>query len=430
MVEVKSGKPLVKRLLSPRHRDRLRFFWHWIVETERTFRKHIVRFFAMGSVDGFLVYLKCRSNAFPFLYYVKSGQRIYISPNKTLGNVSRKGVSVKLKANPKIFGRPLIWYQQRKPKWIRQYFVSEINDVVLTDFGRVFDKKGGSLVSLWHRRDYKFRHLTTNLINGVRISSMQTPKIEVFDRVIMLAQNTAMIYGHFLVEVLPRLALAKEVGLRDSIIYINLHHSVYKSALSYLNIDAANLVDANKQPVISAHRAVVPVFHHASDGILPAFGVRILRTLKCAVLAKIEGGREVVTRLYVSRAKCAGRGIFNEPAVLSLLEPLGFKVVYPESYSFEEQVFLFSNAECVVGEHGSGMFNSVFCNSGAIVIDLFPASVNTNLYRALLPLGINYHAVLSPEGSMVRWNMAKSFSVNIIEFAAALKSLGITNITP
>ena len=41
---------------------------------------------------------------------------------------------------------------------------------------------------------------------------------------------------------------------------------------------------------------------------------------------------------------------------------------------FTEQVNLFFNADCVVGLHGAGFVNSVFCRPGTRVIEL----INTN----------------------------------------------------
>jgi Glycosyltransferase 61 len=50
------------------------------------------------------------------------------------------------------------------------------------------------------------------------------------------------------------------------------------------------------------------------------------------------------------------------------LKNLDFKVIYPEDYSIEDQISIFKAARVVVGEDGSAMHNVGFCDSGAKVI--------------------------------------------------------------
>jgi capsular polysaccharide biosynthesis protein len=93
--------------------------------------------------------------------------------------------------------------------------------------------------------------------------------------------------------------------------------------------------------------------------------------------------------------------------------------------SFNEQVSTFFYADYIIGEHGSGMFNAIFCKDEAVVFDLFPASVNTTLYRALKSLDIKYIAIQSPEGSMARWSANNSFRVNINFIEKAFNDNGV-----
>ena len=81
-------------------------------------------------------------------------------------------------------------------------------------------------------------------------------------------------------------------------------------------------------------------------------------------------------RIFVSRSPGIARSRFleNEPEALSVLAPFGFKVLNPEEHSFETQVSMFSEAEIVVGVHGSGMFNTCFMPRGGTVIEIAPLS--------------------------------------------------------
>ena len=148
-----------------------------------------------------------------------------------------------------------------------------------------------------------------------------------------------------------------------------------------------------------------------------------MRSKKKALL-KSKGLKKTSKRIFVCKKDTDNRKINNQVEVENILIDYGFEAVIPSDFSFCEQVELFASAEFVVGEHGSGMFNAVFCNSSAVVIDLFPGCVNTGLYRVLHSLGITYKAMLSPENSFVAWKNNRSFSINIPLFKDMLQKTG------
>ena len=88
-------------------------------------------------------------------------------------------------------------------------------------------------------------------------------------------------------------------------------------------------------------------------------------------------------RLYISRSDAHGRRITNENTIVEYLLSIGFESVYPGKLSMEEQVSLFSQAECVVGPHGAAMSNLTFCQKGCSVIELFPDSYKIDLYKTI-----------------------------------------------
>src|SRR5437588_476314 len=85
-----------------------------------------------------------------------------------------------------------------------------------------------------------------------------------------------------------------------------------------------------------------------------------------------SGGRR---RLFLSRRLASYRRTTNEEAVEKLLQREGFETVMPEKLSLCEQVELFSQAEAVVGPHGSALTNIVFAPPGCVVVDMIPRAV-------------------------------------------------------
>lgn len=80
-------------------------------------------------------------------------------------------------------------------------------------------------------------------------------------------------------------------------------------------------------------------------------------------------------RLYLTRAGAVtstARRLENEDEVESLLRRYDFETLEPGTLSFAEQIRLFSEAECVVGLHGSALANTAFMPPGAAVVDIIP----------------------------------------------------------
>ena len=76
-------------------------------------------------------------------------------------------------------------------------------------------------------------------------------------------------------------------------------------------------------------------------------------------------------RLFVSRQDADHRRLRNEKELVSLLASrLGVTPIVPGELSVREQIKLFSQAELVVGIHGAGMSNIVFCHPGASVVEI------------------------------------------------------------
>jgi capsular polysaccharide biosynthesis protein len=79
-------------------------------------------------------------------------------------------------------------------------------------------------------------------------------------------------------------------------------------------------------------------------------------------------------KLYVARTDAPTRVMRNEAAVIEEMRRRGYEIVVPGTLSFTEQVQLFRSASVVVGPHGAGLTNIVFCEPGTTVYELLSAS--------------------------------------------------------
>lgn len=114
-------------------------------------------------------------------------------------------------------------------------------------------------------------------------------------------------------------------------------------------------------------------------------------------------------KIFVSREDAGRRMLKNREEVLEILKSRGFKSYKLAELSFEEQVYLFSNAEKIVGVHGAGLTNILF-SSNAEVVEIFGALFKPTYYLMAEALGINYHAV---SGRSINNNQTKLLNQDI-----------------
>jgi capsular polysaccharide biosynthesis protein len=74
--------------------------------------------------------------------------------------------------------------------------------------------------------------------------------------------------------------------------------------------------------------------------------------------------------LLISRADADNRRLVNEDALLDAFAPLGLEAVRFTGMKVEEQMRLMAQARLVVGVHGAGLTNALFCRRGTAVLEI------------------------------------------------------------
>jgi capsular polysaccharide biosynthesis protein len=88
-------------------------------------------------------------------------------------------------------------------------------------------------------------------------------------------------------------------------------------------------------------------------------------------------------RIYVARTDAPTRRMRNEDALIEKLRDKGFHIVAPGTLTFRDQVDLFRHAKLVIGPHGAGLSNIVFCEPGTFVYELVPAGYQNSCFTIL-----------------------------------------------
>jgi capsular polysaccharide biosynthesis protein len=219
-------------------------------------------------------------------------------------------------------------------------------------------------------------------------------------------------YFHWLMDCLPRLMLFGEKRTKLSLILpAHLKDEEYVSeSLHLLGIKNFRFLRGNNWYYFKS--LSFPV-HLAETG---NYNDEIMKILRNNLVTKpIEPSG---LKIYISRSKASRRKIINEEQILPLLSRMGFKTIYCEDLSFQEQVNLFSKVKYLVSNHGAGLSNMLFMPPGASILELRKINDNHNNCYFSLASSVNlkyYYLQCLPLDEQEESHTA-NIEVNVKEF--------------
>lgn len=114
------------------------------------------------------------------------------------------------------------------------------------------------------------------------------------------------------------------------------------------------------------------VYCEYSAGIADYSASRFMADLHDRLGRACQDGSEYGRLIYVSRMNTTHRRMIGEAELVHALSEIGFTILDPAPLSLDQQISAFRKAKLVMGPHGAGMANVVFCSPGAEVYQLFP----------------------------------------------------------
>ncbi len=221
------------------------------------------------------------------------------------------------------------------------------------------------------------------------IPKLDTSKIQkISGRVAVIAQVAHDNYCHFFYEVLGRLAMLEMHEIAYDWLYVPCDKQFVKDGLKLWGIDESKIISpTGKDFCIQADTLMVPSlvlntnngFKHAGVNAHPY----TLKYVRDKLLNKIDGKVDLSQyskRIFISRRDAPSRKILNEDEIFELFQIKGFERYDTGKMSVLEQIALFAQAEIVVGEHGAGLTNILFCKKATKVIELFQALIDTSFW--------------------------------------------------
>ncbi|ABG58137.1 capsular polysaccharide biosynthesis protein [Cytophaga hutchinsonii ATCC 33406] len=174
-------------------------------------------------------------------------------------------------------------------------------------------------------------------------------------------------YFHWFNDTLPRLfLLSKQIEDSVAVLPVELSKITFiVESLELLKIEH-QWIDQKK-----SHRfESLSVLHTAT--LQPDINPLLQKQMRDAVFSamKIDPQERPFRKIYISRAHARYRKIINEQELLPVLKKYGYDIIYPETYSFKEQVKLFAESNALISIHGAGHTNCMFMKQDAKVMEI------------------------------------------------------------
>jgi capsular polysaccharide biosynthesis protein len=212
-----------------------------------------------------------------------------------------------------------------------------------------------------------------------------------------LAYGHADAYYHWLFDVLPRLEILRLAGLDswDHLIVNDARGATYEcETLQRFGVPADRIRRLGDRTHFIADRLIVPSVV-GTPVTVPTWAYQVVRDR----LLPPQPPSGPPLRLYISRSDTEQRRLADEDRLIARLEPLGFTCLTLSGRPLDEQIDLFSRAEVVVGPHGGGLANLVWCRPEVAVVELFAHDYVKPVFWGLCEqLGLRHHHVIGHPG--------------------------------
>lgn len=215
-----------------------------------------------------------------------------------------------------------------------------------------------------------------------RVISLGTNRIQkkVKGSIFSLAQGTSgNNYFHFLFDIIPKLRIFEEKYSLNTVDYFYVPgiDNWQKKILSLFDIPEKKLIDSQRYRHIKAEK-IIAIDHpwykkgYVQEEInnLPEWIVFFLREkfLRCS--KKFE----VSNKIFIDRSDSTFNHckLINNQEVIEYLKTRGFQSLQVSKLDFFEQIYLFNNADMIIGPHGAALSNIVFSKPGLKLVELIP----------------------------------------------------------
>ena len=237
-------------------------------------------------------------------------------------------------------------------------------------------------------------------------------------------------YWHWMFDVLPRLNIFKKKILNlDYYLFPDLNSKFQKETLDLLDIKEEKRLSSRKlrhfyadEIIITSHPYTILNDPDVDSLKIPIWISKYLKFTFLEKAIKKSKIKSFPKKIYINRKDTSSlRYIINENEVENILLNFGYENLTMSDYSFSDQVALFYNASEVIGLHGAGFTNIIFCKQGSKIIEIKPNSAGDVIKNLAETNNHIYYDISAAPKTINFNNQAGDIEVNLEELKKKLK---------
>ncbi len=296
----------------------------------------------------------------------------------------------------------------------------QINGGCISGHGVSFYKGVGLTSPLWNVHSPLFDLVATES----RITDWALPTRYIDEDVVSIAGPGRTVWGHWLIDFLPRLYVLHLSGYNIWEVKYVLSDNTPKFAyelLRLLGIKKSSIYNYNEtSELVSFRKLIVPSYLRWANRLSPLFSEAI-KFITQRIERQNYLPRSPVNskRLFVSRSNSQDqRSLSNREEIERLVVDRGFSVVEPSSYSILEQIAIFKEVKQLVGEYGSALHNVIFSQPGISVCALRGSSYHPAFIQSGIADSLNQNiGYIFGETPIDAWEQVYTIDTNNLKLA-------------
>ena len=214
-------------------------------------------------------------------------------------------------------------------------------------------------------------------------------------------------YWHWMFDVLPRIKIISNminIEEIDNFLFPNLDQKFQTESLNLLNIPKNKRISSIKYRHIECEKIIATdhpyVIRNKASSEIQEMPLWIIHWLNEKLTKNISNSKnnDFLKKIYIDRSDSISnqrltRKIINESEIKQKLEEKGFKSVKLGNTSLENQIRIFKNAEEIIGLHGGGFANIIFCRPNTKIIELKPSGAGLVISNLAEKCKLNYQVI-------------------------------------
>jgi len=297
---------------------------------------------------------------------------------------------------------------------IKEYEIFEI------DNARMYTDSSQNVAII--KKGVIYKKLSTQLINNhlvdldkniiIKTGTRKFIQKKIKGNILSLVQGASAIgnYGHWILDTIPKLIITKkfkDLNSFDAILMPNIKKKFQTDSLEYFNISKNKILDGSEITRLYADKITIPshpyweLNKHQFETVAKV-DQDILKSIRKIFLQNSSLNKKKNENIFIDRSD----SIFNHNKLVNNLEIIDylkkkeFLIIKLSELSFNEQIKIFNEAKIIIGSHGAGLTNLIFCEPSTKVIEIGNPNFDCDVFRNISNIqNLNYSFIKAKQAN-------------------------------